>query len=298
MLPVVVVVVAAAVWGLFWIPLRAFEANGLEAGWATLAQFVTPALLLAPVAIWRLANGRPTGTRHAATGIILGAAFVLFYESLLLTEVVHALLLFYLTPLWGTLLEMAFLGQRLVKARALALTMGLAGLLIVLASKTGIPVPQNAGDVMALASGVLFAIGTLRVRQTAELSTFEHMFSFFLYGSIFAIAMALLPLEAVGSPPSWEVLEPLLPWVLAMAAGLIVPMMWGLLWGSKHVNPGRLGILLQMEAVVGIGSAAILANEPFGIAEVAGTLLIVGAAFVDIFGGKSPQHIEAESGVD
>ena len=263
---------------------------------ATLAQFVTPALLLMPVAVWRFATGRPTGIRHAATGVILGAAFVLFYQSLLLTDVVHALLLFYLTPLWGTLLEMAFLGQGLAKARALALAMGLAGLLIVLGSKSGIPVPQNAGDIMALASGVLFAIGTLRVRQTADLGTFEHMFSFFLYGSIFAVAMTLLPLEALGSLPTWDLLGPLLPWLLAMAAGLLIPMMWGLLWGSKHVNPGRLGILLQMEAVVGIGSAAVLANEAFGFAEVAGTLLIVGAALVDVFGGDNAAQMQAHSG--
>ena len=35
--PSFMVVAAASLWGLFWLPLRAFESAGLEAGWATLA---------------------------------------------------------------------------------------------------------------------------------------------------------------------------------------------------------------------------------------------------------------------
>jgi len=36
------------------------------------------------------------------------------------------------------------------------------------------------------------------------------------------------------------------------------------------MDPGRLGVLLQMEAVVGIGSAAVLTDEPFGLVELLG----------------------------
>ncbi|MEZ5789917.1 MAG: hypothetical protein R3D34_03670 [Nitratireductor sp.] len=66
----------------------------------------------------------------------------------------------------------------------------------------------------------------------------------------------------------------------------MIPVMWGLLWGSKHIDAGRLGILLQMEAVVGIGSAALLTDEPFGFVEITGTMLVVGAGVVDVLGGR------------
>ena len=59
--PILVVILSASLWGLFWMPIRAFEDMGLSAGWATLAQFVTPALILAPLALWRAAGGRATG---------------------------------------------------------------------------------------------------------------------------------------------------------------------------------------------------------------------------------------------
>ena len=53
-------------------------------------------------------------------------------SALILTEVVRALLLFYLTPLWSTLLGIFFLGERLTVNRFLGLLLAFVGLAIVL----------------------------------------------------------------------------------------------------------------------------------------------------------------------
>ena len=286
-LPLLVVLVSAAVWGLFWIPLRAFQTEGLEAASATTAQFVVPLVLLVPFAIRRWTQNRATGVAQISTGLLVGAAFVLYYQSLLLTEVVRALLLFYITPVWGTLLEALVLRRKVSPFRIVALVLGVAGLYAILSSKGGLPLPQNAGDYMALLSGLVFAIGALRIRSMPEMDVFENVFSLFLYGTLFAVATSFLPIEALGTVPSWSVVLPLLPWLLAMAVFFLIPVMWGLLWGAKHVDPGRLGILFQMEAVVGIASAAVLANEPFGWPEAAATGLIISASVLDVFGGNN-----------
>ncbi len=282
----VVVLVSAAVWGLFWIPLRAFQAQGLEAASATTAQFIVPLFLLLPFAIYRWTQNRPTGVAQISTGLLIGAAFVLYYQSLLLTEVVRALLLFYITPVWGTLLEALVLRRSVSSFRVLALILGVAGLFTILASKGGLPLPQNAGDYMALLSGLVFAIGALRIRSMPQMDVFENVFSLFLYGAVFAIATSFLPIDALGHVPSWTVVLPLLPWLIAMAVIFLIPVMWGLLWGARHVDPGRLGILFQMEAVVGIASAAVLANEPFGWPEAIATALIISASLLDVFGAS------------
>ena len=276
-----VVVISASMWGLFWLPLRRFEAAGLEAGWATLSQFVVPALLLAPLAIIRVSRGQRTGLGDVWTGLLVGSAFVLYFESLLLTEVVRALLLFYITPIWGTLLEVSFMGRRLTPIRTAALLLGLAGFCVILGIDSGLPLPRNLGDFMALAAGVTFACGTMRIRQGKTTSAFEQLFSFFVYGGILAFALAISPLPEMGHAPELSVISDLLGWLLLMAALFLIPAMWGLLWGSTLLNPGKLGILLQMEAIVGIGSAALLAGEPFGSRELLGTILVVGAALVD-----------------
>ena len=287
--PILVVILSASLWGLFWMPIRAFEEMGLSAGWATLSQFVAPALFLAPIAVWRVVGGRPTGLRQVTTGLLIGGAFALYAESLLLTEVARSLILFYITPVWSTLLELTVMGRRFTRARAVALVMGLAGLLVILGGKTGVPLPQNPGDVMALLSGMLWAVGSLRVRQAGETGLFEHLFSFFFYGGLFALVLALLPVEAFGAPPTWPELERIAPWLILTAVGFLIPVMCGLLWGAAHMDPGRLGILLQLEAIVGILSAALLTDEPFGAVEILGTLLVTGAGVADVMGDRRPR---------
>lgn len=284
--PIIVVIVSASLWGLFWLPLRAFEDMGLSASWATLGQFVAPVLLLIPFAVRRAFRGRPTGLRQAAIGLLIGGAFALYAESLLLTEVARALILFYVTPVWSTLLEVTVLRHRFTRARALALVLGLAGLLVILGGRTGIPLPQNIGDVMALLSGVLWAIGSLRVRQAGEAGMFEHLFSFFFYGGLLALALALLPVEAFGAPPDLAVLSSVAPWLVVTAIFFLIPVMWGILWGAQHLDPGRLGILLQLEAIVGILSAAVLTDEPFGLVEILGAVLVIGAGVTEVLGGQ------------
>ncbi|MEM7292887.1 MAG: hypothetical protein AAF420_05740, partial [Pseudomonadota bacterium] len=54
-----IVAASAALWGLFWIPLRAFDRFGLEGAWTTLAQFVVPLILLAPFIWLRRLRGKP-----------------------------------------------------------------------------------------------------------------------------------------------------------------------------------------------------------------------------------------------
>ncbi len=71
-----------------------------------------------------------------------------------------------------------------------------------------------------------------------------------------------------------------------MAVGILIPAMWGLYWGSRFVDPGRLGILLQIEALVGIGSAALFAAETFGYREAVGSILVISAGLIEVLANK------------
>jgi drug/metabolite transporter (DMT)-like permease len=284
--PELVTAAASAAWGLFWIPLRAFERQGLQPAWATLAQFAAPLAVLLPFALIRRGRKQPTGARRYLPGLLVGGAVALYLESLLLTDVARALILFYAMPAWGTILEISLMGRRLTRWRLLSILLSVAGLLTILGIGRHFLESVNLGDAMALLSGILFAFGAMQVRQAPEASVFEQIFAFFLYGSVIALALSLLPLSALGHPPAPARLAALLPWLLLTAVGFLVPVMWGIYWGSQHVDPGRLGILLQIEAVVGIASAALFAGEPFGVQQAVGGALVISAGVVEVLGNK------------
>jgi len=291
--PEVVVLVASAAWGLFWIPLRAFEHHGLGPAWATLAQFLMPLAIITPFAVARRLRKKPTGIWQYRSGLLIGGAVALYLESLLLTDVARALILFYAMPAWGTLLEVVVMRRAFTWYRGVSLLLSLSGLLVILSAGHGFSLSMNLGDLLALLSGVLFAVGAMLVRQAPGTSVFEQLVGFFLYGSVVALSFSLLPLAQVGRPPSLDQVIDLAPWLLLAAAGFLIPVMWGIYWGSRNVDPGRLGILLQIEAVAGIASAALLAGEPFGAPQAIGAVLVIGAGVVEVIGGRRATPAEA-----
>jgi hypothetical protein len=80
----------------------------------------------------------------------LDASAVVFYtESLLLTDVARTLMLFYLMPAWGALLEFCLMGRRLTLWRGFALLLSLAGLVAILGLDKSLLVSLRFGDVLA-----------------------------------------------------------------------------------------------------------------------------------------------------
>ncbi|MCH8036836.1 MAG: EamA family transporter, partial [Proteobacteria bacterium] len=141
---------AGVVWGLFWIPLRAMDEAGITGAWATAMLYFWPFVLLLPLAAWRWRRVRRGGFGLQLTGLITAASLVLYADALIYTEVIRAMLLFYLTPVWSTLLARIFLKEPITGVRWVAIALGLSGILVIFGVATGIPWPRNIGAWMGL----------------------------------------------------------------------------------------------------------------------------------------------------
>ena len=272
------IAVSGALWGLYWIPVRHLEDRGVGVVWMTLGLFVTALALLVPVLL-RHPPARAVFTRRMlVTGLLTGGSFVLYSVAIALTEVVTAILLFYLSPVWATVLERALLAERFTVTRVAALVLGLGGLWVVLGGESGLPLPRNPGDWCALIAGATWALGTLRVHQDAAVSPIAHTAALFAGGTVVIAFIALLP--AMEAPaPVFAAPSAAIVLVLAMLSVLSAG---GILWGARLISPGRAGLLLMMEVITGLASAALLSGEPFGPIQVVGSMLIVAAAIVEV----------------
>ena len=276
--PEAVIAISGALWGLYWIPVRHLEDRGVGVVWMTLGLFLVALAMFVPVLV-RHPPARAVFTpRMLVTGLLTGGSFVLYSVSIVLTEVVTAILLFYLSPVWATVLGRLLLGERFTVSRLAALVLGLGGLWVVLGGESGLPLPRNLGDWCALTAGVTWAFGTLRVHQDAAVSPIVHTGALFVGGTAVIAVLALLPaLEA----PVPAVTAPAAAIVLAVAV-LSVLSAGGILWGARLISPGRAGLLLMMEVITGLASAALLAGEPFGTVQVVGSTLIMAAALAEV----------------
>ena len=270
---------AGGVWGLFWIPLRALEEAGINGLWVTFVYFLVPTIFLIPVGILRLKYLKLGGFNLQLTGMLSGGALMLYATSIVYTDVVRAMLLFYLTPVWGTILGRLFLNENITPLRIISMIIAIIGMLTIFGLGVKFPIPQNVGDWMGVASGLMWAIASLRIRLNQNASAIDMTLGFFFWATIFAIIIALI--IAPNFVPTISQVLPALPILLVFVILLILPGTLASLWGPKFLNPGLVGLLFMTEIVVGSISVALLAGEPFGYREVIGIILISSASMIE-----------------
>ncbi|MEO0427805.1 MAG: DMT family transporter [Pseudomonadota bacterium] len=279
-------VLGGALWGLMWLPLRGLEDMGLTGAWPAAMMFGGTCALFLPFMAWRWRRLAAVWLPLALSGLFTGMAVSFYAVSIALTDVVRAILLFYLTPVWGTALGMAVLGERLTVFRIAAIVAGLAGLFTVLGD-AGLPLPSNAGDWLALASGIAWAFGSLAVYRSGGLGVGEQMAAFVIGGlgvTVFSIALGG---PTFGGLAALETVIDTAPWAL-LSGVYLLPVLFLTLWPASLLTPGRVGLLLLSEVAVGVASAALLTDEPFGTREMIGTALIIAAGAIAVL--ERPTH--------
>jgi drug/metabolite transporter (DMT)-like permease len=283
--PAGAVALSAAFWGLWWLPLRALAEAGLTGAAVNAALYGIASLALLPWYWRRRRRIAAGGLLLLGAGGLFGAALVSWNLALLLGEVVRVTLLFYLAPVWATLLALAVLGERVGWLRLISVVLGLAGAGVLLGLAGGLPLPRSAGDWLGLAAGVLFALSVTLVRKGEAIAGLEQTLVAFA-----AAALLSLLLLAVTPVPSLPIRAAVLAWAALAALAWLLPVTWLLLWGARFLEPGRVSLLLLLEVAVAAISAALLAGEPFGLREAAGCLLIIAAGALEGAAELRPGH--------
>ena len=274
--------IAAGMWGLFWIPQRALEAGGLTGGWATISQMVIPFAMLLPISVWRLYKGQSFGLEYPLIGLLFGGGIACYANSFLLTDVVRALILFYITPVWTTLFEIVFLRQIPRLYRYITLALALSGVWIVFGQEGVIPLPQNSGDWIALLGGILIAASAVRMEIKKPEGIYPILFSFFFYGGLFTLIQSYFLSDYLGDAPSIESWVAMMPWLLLIAILFHIPTNIVILGAPSRIGAGIFSIIILFEIVVGTFSAAVLTDELIGWREILGSSFIIFAGLTEI----------------
>lgn len=281
--PTLAVAFSGVLWGLFWMPARMFEAGGISGMWLNVLLFGLATLATLPVAWLKRRDVAKITWSQILTCVLMSTAFACYTLSLLLTSVVSSVLMFYITPVWSTLIGAIVYGERIGPGRLLALLLGLGGLLAILDVTSGIPLPRNTGDWLALLGGLLWAVGSLRSYRLPQPTITTIGLCFTLTGTLITLPLALfLPAAIIGPPPTLDALYQWLPGIALVSMVFFVPSNFLLMWGTQRLPAPRVGILLMTEVVAAVLSAALWSGEPFGLPQMLGFLLIIGAGLAEV----------------
>ena len=285
MLPAVSVLAGASVWGLYWIAQRGVADTGFGAGWAA-AVLNLPALaaaLVVGLGVWREIFRPPV----LVAGFCFGAGFVCYAIALVETSVVRATLLFYLTPIWGTILGIAVMGEKAVWNRWVAIALAVPGLALILGLGSGAESADGIGrgEAYGLASGVIWTFGAAAVRHARGMPV--RALGAVQYSSTVLLALLAAMLMGEGIPAMESVLSAFTP-LLAIYALAVLAAFYLIYWAMAFLSPGRSGLLMMSEVVVAVISAAILLpEESLSGLEWAGAALILAAGVIEVRGAET-----------
>jgi len=272
------VLFSTVLWGTSWIPLRELRASGPAGEWWTTLGFLFPLLLLFPVL---LRDPRPCYARFRPLllpSFWLALGIALYSEGVVRGTVARVVLLFYLTPIWSTLLARLVLSQRIVRRRWLAIGLGLAGLWVIFTP--GLDSAACAADWMGLGAGVAWALGLIGFQRIPAGPLPDRVFVCFVFlGPLFLLLSGLsaggihveLP-RGLGS----------IAWIVVFGGVWMLPVLWLTLFAARDLDPGRMALLLMLEIVIALSSAALLAGEALGPRGIAGAILVVSAIATDV----------------
>jgi drug/metabolite transporter (DMT)-like permease len=275
--PVLMAFLAAVLWGLWWAPIRYLEGLGLDGAWGSVAMTAGAALA---VGGWMLFTGARAGLApHALAGAVLvGAAVTTYSAALVIGDVIRAVLLFYLAPAWGRLIEWAFMGQRWQWDSTLALAASLGGGYLVLGGDVS-AAAVGAGDVLAVLSGMAWAGGAALVFTGPRACPRSLTLATALAAT--AIGLAVIAFDTTAGFAGGAT-------AAGMGAGAgfgaayVLPILFLTLWSAQRLSPAVISFLLTAEILSGVASAALFLDEPFGVMQMAGAVLILLAALSQV----------------
>ena len=274
-------------WGTWWFPLRLLNESANNNAIPLTLSFLIAGLFLL---CFSLKNIHLLSKRNIMLTLVAAtmgaAAMCLYNEGLLRGNVARILIFFYLTAVWSTIIEIVFLKVPLTISRALSITAGFIGLFIITGLDKGNFLPNSLADIFGILSGLLWSICASLIRVNKELDVNFGTSIFILMGGVFVLLATLLPDGQIISGFNSQILFQTYLIILAFAFIWLLPGYWLITYGQDQVDPGRAGILLMFEVVIGIISAYLIANELISIRELLGALFILSAPLVELYSSR------------
>ncbi|MFZ9543688.1 MAG: EamA family transporter [Hylemonella sp.] len=283
-LPAAALVFNALVWGLSWWPLRELQAQGLHPLWSTALIY----LLALPLLLWRL-DGSDWRRQPMLWGLALAAGLtnVGFNWAVTVGDVVRVVLLFYLMPIWATLLAWPMLGERPSPAALARLGLALLGVSLVLKTPdSDWPLPASLADGLAIAGGACFALTNILLRKLRQTAESARMLAMFGGGLATAVVAGLLGasvglVEAPVRPGAAALMLALLTGLALLLAN------WGLQYGAARLAAATTALVMLTEVVFASLSSVALGAAELNPQTLAGGLLILGVALWAALDGAS-----------
>ena len=275
-IPLALLFGSSVLWGLSWWPLKQLSAQGLSGIPLIFVAYGSVGLLLLPLLFLQYRHWRPQWKMLLLVFCCGGIANIAFPVSLIYGDVIRSMVLFYLLPVWGVLGGKLFLGERIGPIRRLAVVLALAGAFFLLGGPAILQAPPSWVDAVAMLSGFAFAMTNLCFRATPDLPVPAKVAALFLGCLVFSGLMLVFGTQTFPAASAGT----LACAVLFGVAGLLLATACTQ-WAVTQMEAGRSSIIMVMELVSAVVTAAWITGDRMSSLEMVGGTLILFATLVE-----------------
>jgi drug/metabolite transporter (DMT)-like permease len=215
-----------------------------------------------------------TGRAGLVSGMLWAIMYVCFIVALSLTTVANTLIVCSISPFMSALFGRLFLHEHVPGRTWAAMSVAVTG--IVLMFVEGVGSEGWSGILLALVIPVAFGMNVVLNRRMH--ATVDMVPTVFISG-VFSCAMTLpfaLPLEAAGS----DFANLVTLGVVQLGLGCLLMVV-----ASRHLRAAEVGLLAELETVLGVASTwALVGEAPSRMALIGGIAVIVALAADTLFG--------------
>ena len=215
------------------------------------------------------------------SGVSMGFNWILLFEAYNYTSVSTATLCYYMAPVFIIIASPFVLKEKLTKRKVFCVIAALAGMALVsgLFSRGNRDAAGSGsvrGILYGLAAALLYCSVVLTNKRMGEIDAYDKTIVQLLSSSAVLLPYVLLT-EDCGS----LVISPL-SWVLLAVVGIVhTGMAYSLYFGAlKTVDAQTAAIFSYIDPVVALILSAAILHETMGPPEIAGAVLIIGAALL------------------
>ena len=282
-----IIVVSSCAWGLYWLPLRSIEQSGIVGSWSIVLVNACPLIILVPLIFFNLDKLTKYPKPIFFAVIMIGAAFTFYANGLVQTSVIRATLLFYLSPIWSTIIGIIWLNERLTIARVISIIVALIGLILLLYDfRNQETAMLNFGDFSSILSGLFWALGASILKKWSKLPIIPLTAIVYFSTTSLSILLAIIVYKA--PIPSLALIGQNFSTAFIWSVIVLLPSFCIIFRISQILFPGRVGILMMSEVAVAVISAKILLpEEQMVILQWIGASAILLAGVVEIIFGYS-----------
>jgi len=280
------IALSAALWGLFWIPLRFLDEHGVTGLWAVVLVMVAVCL---PATLMLVLTNKLHTLKSGHTwfiGSALGLSIVLYFTGVIVSDVIRVIFLFYLLPIWTTLAARVVYKEPITRTRLIVIVMALAGLWLLLGGGSNLPLPTNIGDWCGLFAGITWGISLAFLRGKEDADASGMVCTTAIGATLMAIVLAVLMLNTgdtqLATLPNVDSVAVVIAATLSFSFIILFPSLVGQIWGAQRVAAPTAALLTMTEIMMATVSAYLLIGTELNTISIIGASIILLAVLIDI----------------